>query len=330
MRLVLKRGERMGETISVGQEPGRMMAAEMSVEEASLALSTCAFGEDGSAPEIAAVNGPRSVVFSGPEAKMQALANQLRARAVDLRWLTVRYAFHSSAMAKASTALAADLRIEFASAPPLSRPAIPFISTVTGKLWGANGGDGEYWGAGIRKPVLFWQAVDQLIALGCRAVIEIGPHLSLLPSVSACMEDALGKAMREFPVAGGSQNEVLTIASMRRGRTARETLMAAAASLYEAGAALTWENIYPGAVASVELPGYAWNRRRFWITEQDRAATRTALREDASDLPRREIVSPFVEGRLWITELNTDTQPWLAEHCWNQRPIFPFAAWIEV
>ncbi len=166
IRLVLKRGERMGE-IPANEERGRMMAAEMSVDEAGSALSACAFAQDGSAPEIAAVNGPRSVVFSGPESRMQTLADMLSMHSVDVRWLDVRYAFHSQSMAKAGSALAADLRSEFASSGLRSRPVVPMISTVTGRPWGGKDGDAEYWGAGIRRPVLFRQAVDHLIATGC-------------------------------------------------------------------------------------------------------------------------------------------------------------------
>ncbi len=324
MRLVLKRGERMGETPS-GEESGRMMAAEMNVEEASLALSNCSFAQDGPAPEIAAVNGPRSVVFSGPKSKLQALADKLNARSVEVRWLDVRYAFHSQAMAGASGALTADLRTEFSSAPSRSRPTVPMVSTVTGRPWGEKDDNAEYWGAGIRRPVLFRQAVDQLLTSGCSAVVEIGPHPVLLHSVKACAE-AIGNDL----TGGGSENGVLTLSSMRRGRSARGTLMSAVASLYEAGASLAWQKIYPGAVARVEIPGYSWNRRRFWIADDGPMPTAPVPREYTGDLPGREIASPFVEGRLWQAELSTDTQPWLAEHCWNQRPIFPFAAWVEV
>ena len=324
MRLVLKRGERMGETTS-SEESGRMMAAEMNVEEASLALSTCSFAQDGPAPEIAAVNGPCSVVFSGPKSKMQALADELSARSVEVRWLDVPYAFHSEAMARASGALATDLRMEFASAPSHSRPTIPMVSTVTGRPWGEKDDNAEYWGAGIRRPVLFRQAVDQLLTSGCSAVVEIGPHPVLLRSVRACAE-----ATGDLLAGGSSENGVLTLSSMRRGQSARGTLMATVASLYEAGVSVAWQKIYPGAVARVEIPGYAWNRRRFWIAEDGLMTTAPVPREYTGDLRGREIASPFVAGKLWQAELSTDTQPWLAEHCWNERPIFPFAAWVEV
>jgi len=321
MRLVLKRGQRMSETSSASEEQGRMMAAEMSVAEASSALSACALSNGGSAPEIAAINAPSSVVFSGPEPKLQALAGILASREVNTRWLDVRYAFHSSAMEKASRALAADLRVEFASAPPHSRPSITMVSTVTGKTWGESDGDAAYWGEGIRRPVLFRQAVDQLFRLGCRTVLEIGPHPVLLRSVTACAG--------ESPEASGDGEAISTIASMRRGQGARATLMTAAALLYEAGAALAWQNIYPGSIAPVELPPYIWNRRRYWLAESNATPADVGHPGRGNEPLQQEISSPFVEGRLWQTLLSVSALPWLAEHCWNGQPIFPFAAWLE-
>lgn len=320
IRLVLKRGQRMGETSAASGEQGRMLAAEMSVTEAGSALSAYAISNDGPAPEIAAINAPCSVVFSGPEAKMQVLAGILTSREVNTRWLDVRYAFHSLTMEKAGRALAADLRVEFAAAPR-SRPSATMVSTVTGKTWDENDGNAEYWGAGIRRPVLFRQAVDQLFQLGCHTVIEIGPHPVLLRSVTDCAGETLHGS--------GDGNAILTIASMRRGQGARGTLMTAAASLYEAGAALAWQSIYPGSIASVELPSYSWNRRRYWLAEESVAPTGVSHVARGNELPQQEISSPFVEGRLWQSLLSTSALPWLAEHCWNDQPIFPFAAWLE-
>jgi acyl transferase domain-containing protein/NADPH:quinone reductase-like Zn-dependent oxidoreductase/acyl carrier protein len=312
LRLILKRGQRMGETSAASEEQGRMLAAEMSIAEANSALSADALSKDGAGPEIAAINGPRSVVFSGAESKMQVLAGILASREVNTRWLDVRYAFHSCAMDKASRALAADLRLEFASAPARSRPSITIVSTVTGKLWEDHDGSAEYWGEGIRRPVLFRQAVDQIFRLGCRTVIEIGPHPALLRAVTDCAGETL------------EGSAILTIASMRRGQGARGALMSAVALLYEAGAALTWQKIYPGSIAPVELPSYAWNRRRYWLAEES-----VAQPGRGNELLQQEISTPFVEGQLWQSLLSTKAPSWIAEHRWNEHAIFPFAAWLE-
>ena len=303
MRLVLKRGRHMGNAGA-----GRMLAVELDEAAALGTLKKL----DG--PELAAVNGPRSVVFAGPAAEMEALAALLHEEKVATRWLEVQYAFHSMAMDRARFALEEDLKTEFATA---QRPAMALVSTVTGGLWRSGNGDAAYWGRGIRERVRFGAAVDELLGLGCRTVVEIGPHPALLRSVIACGEAA------GIP-------KVATLAAMRRGHPARGTLMTALAALYEAGWDLAWGAVYPGAPAHVDLPAYPWNRQRYWLAEAPRSASRVSSGAGDGSLAGREIASAFVDGRLWETSLDTAAMPWLAEHCFEGQPILPFAAWLEM
>ena len=304
MRLVLKRGRHMG---SAGA--GRMLAAEMDEAAALDVLKKL----DG--PELAAANGPRSVVFAGPAAEMETLAALLRGDKVATRWLDVQYAFHSMAMDRARFALEEDLKTEFGGAAP--RPAIALVSTVTGGLWRSGNGDAAYWGRGVRERVRFGAAVDELLGLGCRAVVEIGPHPALLRSVKACAEAA-------------GVPEVTTLATMRRGHPARGTLMTALGALYELGGDLKWSAVYAKATAHVDLPAYPWNRQRYWLAEAPRPASRVSGGVASEDLMGCEVDSAFVDGRLWETSLGTTAMPWLAEHCFEGQPILPFAAWLEM
>jgi acyl transferase domain-containing protein/NADPH:quinone reductase-like Zn-dependent oxidoreductase len=319
MRLVLKRGARMGKR-GENQERGRMLSAEMSEAEAASILAQLELPAGCSAPEIAAVNGPRSLVFSGPESAMNTLASALATHGIGMRWLDVQYAFHSAAMDSACAALELDLETGFGLGK--SRPSISLVSTVTGGLWQAADGDAAYWARGIRQPVQFRQAADRLIALGCRTVVEIGPHPVLRRSVISCAAGAIH-----------AHEKLTTIAAMRRGQSARSTLMSAAAALYEHGCDLNWEKVYPGAPAHVALPLYRWNRQRYWLTEPSGKSAHSldaALAKDfPAELPGREISSPFLQGRLWETRLSTETFPWLGDHRFQGQPIFPFAAWLE-
>jgi acyl transferase domain-containing protein len=325
LRLVLKRGERMGAARAAGQEDGRMLAAEMSLAEGSELLTEVSSQvrdlqiRDA---EIAAVNAPRSIVFSGPESAMRSIAEELSRRQVSTRRLDVQYAFHSAAMETAAKTLEADLR---GAALTGKQPSIPLVSTVTGKVWGPTDGNAAYWGRGIRKPVVFRLAVDQLFHLGCGTFLEIGPHPVLLRSVTGCAAERIGVT----GTAGAADSKVITIASMRRGQTARATLMTAAAALYESGVSLKWERIYPGPRMHMELPPYPWNRQRYWLAQTGSTQVAALSPGASGELPGQEISSPFVEGRLWETSLSTETQPWLAEHCWQEQSIFPFAAWLE-
>jgi len=303
MRLAIKRGRHMG---SAGA--GRMLAAEMDEAAALDVLKKL----DG--PELAAVNGPRSVVFAGPAGEMEALAALLHEEKVATRWLDVQYAFHSMSMDRARFALEVDLKTEFGGTMP--RPAMALVSTITGGLWRSGNGDATYWGRGVRERVRFGAAVDELLGLGCRTVVEIGPHPALLRSVKACAE------------AAGA--EITTLAAMRRGHTARGTLMAALGALYELGGDLKWNAIYAKATAHVALPAYPWNRQRYWLAEAHRPASRVSGGVASGSLIGRVVDSAFVDGQLWETSLGTAAMPWLAEHCFEGRPILPFTAWLEM
>ena len=321
MRLVLRRGARMAAPVE-NQERGRMLSVELSEDEASAFLTRIELPIGVAAPEVAAVNGPRSVVLSGPESAMNGLASALEKENRAARWLDVQYAFHSSAMDSASQLLKSDLDKDFAACPPHRRPSISLASTVTGELWQAADGDAAYWARGIRAPVQFAKAAGHLLELGCRTFLEIGPNPVLLRSVSNCSNGKIG-----------AHEKLATMATMRRGRTARATLMPAAAALYEQGCDVDWQRVYPGTPAHSSLPMYRWNRKRYWLTEPARGpvhfANGTDSENSATELPGRELSSPFLDGRLWETQLSTKTSPWLADHGFLDSPIFPFAAWLE-
>ena len=321
IRLVLRRGARMGAP-AAGGEPGRMLSAEMSEADAFALLAGLPSGQGTVKPELAAVNAPKSVVFAGPDSVMQALAGQLVGRGIATRWLDVQYAFHSAAMGAASRGLEADLKGEFGTGARRARPAITLISTVTGEAWSAADGDAAYWARGIRQPVRFRAAVAKVLEAGCRTVVEIGPHPVLLRSVSACAAESFSR-----------DGAVATLATMRRGQAGRATLLAALGSLYERGAQIAWGQVYPGALAHVALPPYRWNRQRYWLTQgPGKRAGEGAGRGFSgwADLPGRDVDSAFVEGRVRETPLGTDGLPWLADHRFQDVPVLPFAAWLEL
>jgi acyl transferase domain-containing protein/NADPH:quinone reductase-like Zn-dependent oxidoreductase len=324
LRLVMKRGMHMGAARPADQEEGRMLAAVMSIADGTALLAEMYSSAKGAAPEIAAINAPRSIVFSGPQPAMQTLADELNCRRISNRWLDVQYAFHSSAMDKASCALEADLGGETQAAKHMS---IPLVSTVTGKSWVVSDGDAAYWSRGIRRPVQFHHAVDRLFELGCETFLEIGPHPVLLRAVSEC---AAARSEKNTGTTVSSRREkVVTTGCMRRGQSARVTLMATLAVLYESGAAMKWQNIYPGPPTHARLPPYPWNKQRYWLPDFTSASMASSRRSGSDDLPGNEISSHFVEGQLWEVTLGTEGQPWLAEHRWHNQPIFPFAAWLE-
>ncbi|MBB4692917.1 acyl transferase domain-containing protein/long-subunit acyl-CoA synthetase (AMP-forming)/thioesterase domain-containing protein [Actinoplanes abujensis] len=125
--------------------------------------------------DLAAINGPRSVVVSGDTAAVEALATTLRAGGHRTTALRVSHAFHSVRM---EPVLAEFERV--AATIAYGEPVVPILSTVTGRT--ATGDDlrsARYWTRQIRQPVRFGDAVTALPGL----VVEMSPAASLAPLI---------------------------------------------------------------------------------------------------------------------------------------------------
>ena len=104
--------------------------------------------------------------------------------------------------------------------------------------------------------------------------VEIGPH----PILASAIKEGLGP--------GGEPPLVLP--SLRRGDGGLESLRWSAAFLYARGFDIEWSRVSPPG-RFVHLPGYPWQRQRFWLDDGDDpvklVATRPLDREDGLDRP---------------------------------------------
>jgi amino acid adenylation domain-containing protein len=102
--------------------------------------------------------------------------------------------------------------------------------------------------------------------------LEVGPH----PILASTMKECLGSG------AGSPQ----ILASLRRGDSGRETLRSSAAVLYANGFDLEWSRVSPPG-RFVRLPGYPWQRERFWLDERVRP-----VRDGANPMVNRNGAGP--------------------------------------
>lgn len=183
--------------------------------------------------DIAAVNGPRSVVISGEEDKAIALA----AGFDKTNRLTVSHAFHSSLM----DPMLDEFR-SVAESLTYNRPSITVVSDVTGEI--AEGlNDPEYWVRHVREAVRFEDSVASVLRSGADTLIEVGP-------------DAILAAM----AADAAPN---IVATQRRDQDEDHALISAIAALHDGGLPIDWSAVLAGG-RRVSLPTYPFQRSRYW------------------------------------------------------------------
>ncbi|MGC5010655.1 type I polyketide synthase [Streptosporangium sp. DT93] len=197
-------------------------------------------GEAAHQVDIAAVNGPDSVVVSGTEAAVERILAALPGRRSTR--LRVSHAFHSPLMEP----MLAGFRTAM-DGIRFTPPTIPLVSTVTGRP--ADTGSAEYWVRHVRETVRFADGVRHLAEQGVTRFVEVGPDGVLT-----------GPARQVLGDSG------IVIAAQRKDHGEAESLMTAAGRLFAAGVPLDWQSVFACRGARpVDLPTYPFQRTNHWL-----------------------------------------------------------------
>ncbi|MEU1217038.1 type I polyketide synthase [Streptomyces sp. NPDC005790] len=259
---------------------------------------------------IAAVNGPTSVVISGDLDDVERIAGELAARGHDTKRLRVSHAFHSPLMEP----MLAEFR-RVAQVLDYAEPTVPVVSTVTGAPVGSELCDPEYWVEHVRARVRFHDAVRWLADAGVRTFLEIGPD-AVLTAMGPDCTDVPGTAF--LPV-------------LRRDRPEAREAVTALAAAHARGVPVDWARHHAGQDARpVALPGYPFQRRRFWL-EPGTPADAVGLGQIAAGHPLlAAVVAVGAEGVVLTGRLSTRTHSWLADHVIAGRVLMPGTAFVEL
>ncbi|SDN50529.1 Acyl transferase domain-containing protein [Allokutzneria albata] len=200
---------------------------------------------------LAAVNGSGSVVISGDNAALDALQAKLEGEEVRVRRVPVDYASHSAHVEKIHAEL---LDVLGPITPKASE--IPFYSTVLAEQIDTaapdSAVDAEYWYRNLRQTVELEKTTKLLIEHGHDIFIEVSPHSVLLPALGETL-DALGR-------------DGATVGSLRRDQGGLDRFLASVAELHVRGGSVAWTSVFAGLDAAVvDLPTYAFQRRRYWL-----------------------------------------------------------------
>ncbi|MGW4057242.1 type I polyketide synthase [Amycolatopsis sp. NPDC004747] len=190
--------------------------------------------------EVAAVNGPSSVVIAGDAQALDETLETLSGEGVRVRRVAVDYASHTRHVEDIRDTLAETLAGIGAQAP-----TVPFYSTVTSE-WVREAGvlDGGYWYRNLRDQVRFGPAAAALIEQGHRVFVEVSAHPVLVQPISELTDAVAGTLRRDD---GG----------LRR-------LLTSMGELFARGVDVDWTAMVPAA-GWVDLPTYAFDHRHYWL-----------------------------------------------------------------
>ncbi|WP_433789723.1 type I polyketide synthase [Actinoplanes sp. CA-252034] len=251
--LVTARG-RLMQALPAG---GAMLAVQASEDEVRAAFPHI---------DIAAVNGPRSVVVSGPDADISLVEGG--------PWKTTRlrtsHAFHSRLM---EPMLPEFERIVLTLT--FNEPNLPVISQ-------GDWSDSAYWVAHVRDTVRFAEAIAQLVPG------EVGRGSGALSPADSVAERRLAdvRFVELGPDAVLSAMVDGAVPLLRRGRDEVTTLLTGVATLFVQGVPVQWSALFNG-VEPADLPTYPFEHSRYWLLPVAPAAVEDGFWDavELGDLP---------------------------------------------
>ncbi|WP_425579523.1 SDR family NAD(P)-dependent oxidoreductase, partial [Streptomyces coacervatus] len=299
--LVAARGRLMQELPS----GGAMVAVQATEDEITPYLTDTV--------NIAAVNGPTSVVIAGDEDAVTDIAADFARQGRRTKRLTVSHAFHSPHMDPMLEAFR-----EVAEGLTYRAPQIPLVPGLTGALASAEEIAGpDFWVRHARETVRFHDSVRTLDAQGVTTYLELGPDGVLCALAQDCL----------------THDDAVFVPALREGRAEASTLTTAVAQAFTRGADTDWAALFDGSGAHrTDLPTYPFQRQLFWLDAGSARGDVSAAGLGPADHPLLGAAVELPEsGAVVLTgRLSLRTHPWLADHAVQGTVLLPGTAFVEL
>jgi acyl transferase domain-containing protein len=251
---------------------------------------------------IAAVNSPTDLTLAGEADAVKAAVESLSKNGTFARMLPFPYAFHSPKMDVCYESFMPSVKHIQPKAT-----TIPYISTVTGTELPGESLDPNYWWRNLREAVSFLPAVKRAAELGAKLFLEIGPHPGLFRYIHQSL--------------GGS---AAVVATLKRQEDGPRCLAEAMAAIHVQGVKLDWQAVAGHTAPHTELPRHPRHPVTCW-NEGDESRRRLT----APTHPLLGLREPG-PAKLWENCLTSDQFPYLADHGFRGRAVFPAAGHIEL
>ncbi|MFE0061368.1 type I polyketide synthase [Streptomyces sp. NPDC059003] len=207
---------------------------------------------------IGVVNSPRAVVVSGDADALREFTAACQAQDIRTKVVPITYASHSPHVDAVEARLLHLLRPITPSAPE-----VPFFSTVTGEWIDGPEFDAGYWFANLRRPVRFADSVRALVEQGFGPLVEVSAH----PVLTGAIEETVAESRADA-------RDSVALGTLRRFDGGPARFLRSVGEAHAAGADVDWNRVFDGTGAHrVDLPPYAFQRRRFWPDFPEPAAT---------------------------------------------------------
>ncbi|MDX8055699.1 SDR family NAD(P)-dependent oxidoreductase [Lentzea sp. BCCO 10_0798] len=234
--------------------------------------------------DLAVINTEDACVVAGPRDDIAVFASALKAEGVGTEELSLDAAAHSRLVEPAIPRLRAALR---GLCP--NPPALPVVSTLTGRLATNELTDPEHWVNHLRSTVDFSGALRAAVQDGPAVLVQIGPGASLA---------ALARRH-------GLPGLIDTVAGFPRDGE-RSAMLGVAGTLWSHGVPVDLAAVDRAAGVRVALPEYPFDRRRCWVDPQENLPVTTsgASVDEPLQLPTWSRAEPLpgaapIEGR-WL------------------------------
>ena len=270
-------------------------------------------GSQDRADVVAAISSsPESTVISGTVDAVDEVCGLWSEQGVMVRRVATDVAFHSPAM----DALTADLARLTGGLPPSSLAAVPLYTTALADPRSAAARDPDYWVANLRGRVRFAEAVTAAAEDGHRLFLEVSAH----PVVSHSVVETLLHL---------GFDEHAAVPVLRREQPERRAIATAIASLHCHGAPVA-HGVAANTAWAHDLPGTAWQHRRFWRTPTRHPVVRACTMSRATPC---SVGAPIVTGPVPLgcgrPGWTSSTRPYPGDHPVQGTEIVPAAVLLN-
>lgn len=240
---------------------------------------------------VSGITDASSCTVSGPTAEIAALEEELELRGVQFQRVRVSMAVHSPELDPVLGEFA-----DILAGVTLRPPRVPYLSNVTGTwIRPEEATDPGYWIRHSREPVQLAAGFGELANLPGAVLLEVGPGQTLTRLAQ--------------PQGDASFAAYATMRHRDDRRSDGRALLAAVGKAWEHGVDIDWNLLSSGPrPARVELPGYPFERQRYWIAQSDGAqpadrpnATVPVWRSSTPAAPAAEL-----SAARWLVLLDED------------------------